>query len=81
MSASWQSRVRRGAAAVAVGLLVPLGVAIAVGLVVAHLVPPRWTAGGLVYVLGYPKNVELSAVSAGLVAGALSAGLSGRRRW
>ncbi len=67
------------AAALLVGLVVPAGVAIAVGAALASVLPPRWVAGGLSYVIGWPKNVEITAVSAGLIAGIMSAALASRR--
>jgi hypothetical protein len=62
-------------------LLVPCGVAIAVGAAIAWLLPPRWIAGGLPFALGYPKNLDLAAAPAGVVAGALTVCLASRRRW
>lgn len=52
------------------GPVVPLGVAIAVGLGVAQVVPPRWRTGGAPYVAAFGKNVEWLAVVVGRAAGA-----------
>ncbi len=73
-------RIANIAAALLVGLVVPAGVAIAVGAALASVLPPRWVAGGLPYVIGWPKNVEITAVSVGLLAGVISAALAARRR-
>ena len=52
---------------------VPIGVALAMGVAVAHVVPPHWRAGGMPYALGYAKNVEHAAVTAAFLAAAASA--------
>lgn len=49
-------------------LVVPLGVGLAVGAVLANALEPRWQAGGWVYLLQYPKNVEITATLIGLLA-------------
>lgn len=69
------------AARLVVGLLVPCGVAVAVGAAIAWLLAPRWVAGGLPFAVAYPKNLDLAAAPAGVVAGALTVCLSWRRRW
>lgn len=61
---------------------VPFGVALAVGVAVALVVPPHWRAGGLPYALGHAKNVEHAAVTAAILAAAASAWiLEARRGW
>ena len=64
-------------------VVVPFGVALAFGVVVAYLVPPHWRAGGLPYVLGYGKNVEHACVTAAFLAAAASVWLweARRGRW
>src|SRR5258705_6282964 len=54
-------------------LVVPAGLAIAVGLALAHWLTPQWTAGGLMHATGYPKNVEITATLAAVALGAASA--------
>jgi hypothetical protein len=51
-------------------IVVPVGVAAAVGIALAATITPRWRAAGMPYLLGYGKNVELAAVFGGLAAGA-----------
>jgi hypothetical protein len=55
-----------------VGLVAPAGVAIAAGALIASLATPQWRAGGLAYFLGYPKNVEVLALTGGVAVGAAS---------
>lgn len=63
----------------ALRVLVPFGCALAVGALVAAVVPPRWNAPGLPFFLGHPKNVESAAVGAGFAA-AIAATLLGPYR-
>ena len=64
--------------AVATTLIVPVGAALAIGSLAAGVIEPRWTAGGLPYATGYPKNVEITATLLGIAGGAATAVLA---RW
>lgn len=48
---------------------VPIGAAIATGVLVASLVPPAWRAAGQPWFEGHAKNVEQAGVAAGLLLG------------
>ncbi|MFN7943352.1 MAG: hypothetical protein U0X73_17300 [Thermoanaerobaculia bacterium] len=76
-----RSSVGRASRFVLVHLLIPAGVAVAVGAAVAALVPPRFLAAGMPYFVGRAKNVEIAAVAAALAAGALAGFAADRRAW
>jgi hypothetical protein len=61
-------------------IVVPAGVAAAAGVALAATIPPHWRAPGMPYLLGYGKNVELTAVVGGLAAGAATQLCIGSRR-
>lgn len=57
-------------------LIVPLGLALLSGQVIAAIAEARWIAPGWPYFHGYAKNVEVLAITGGLLAGAASLLLS-----
>jgi hypothetical protein len=61
-------------------MIVPAGVAAAVGLALALTISPRWRAAGMPYFEGYGKNVETAAVAGALAAGAATQWLVRSRR-
>jgi len=70
---------RRGAAwlgwrgPIAVSVLVPVGIACAVGVLIAPLIEPHWRMGGYTFANAYPKNVEIDATLLAVGVGAASA--------